>query len=174
MENDDAESISEAFAKQYENDPEFVAEGLAISFVEDMLECLEKKDLNQSWLAEQMGVSRAHVSRILNARPNMTLLTIAKIAIALGVKPDVVLDTSKDKHQPPSIKAPENSDETANENHPADSARPIGVYHYPDKRNPPHVRQDVLEKLTVRDKPNIGAKNQGKRGRGTENKTLVL
>ena len=150
MENDDAESISEAFAKQYENDPEFVAEGLAIGFVEDMLECLEKRGLTQSWLAEQMGVSRAHVSRILNAKPNMTLLTIAKIAIALGVKPGVVLDTSKDKHQPPSNKAPENSDETANENHPADSARPIGVYHYPDKRNP-RPQKDVL---AIHEKPN--------------------
>ena len=153
MATDDTKWTFEASFKQYENDPEFVAEGLAISFVEDMLECLEKRGLTQSWLAEQMGVSRAHVSRILNARPNMTLLTIAKIAIALGVKPDVVLDTSKDKRQPPSIKASKNSDETANENNPADSARPIGVYHYPNKRNPPHVRKDVLDKLMVHDKP---------------------
>jgi transcriptional regulator with XRE-family HTH domain len=153
MATDDTKWTFEASLQQYENDPEFVAEGLAIGFVEEMLECLEKRGLTQSWLAEQMGVSRAHVSRILNARPNMTLLTIAKIAIALGVKPDVVLDISKDKHQPPSIKAPENSDETANENHPADSARPTGVYHYPNKRNPPHIWKDVLDKLTVHDKP---------------------
>ena len=149
MAKDDTKWTFEASLQQYENDPEFVAEGLAIGFVEDMLECLEKRGLSQSWLAEQMGVSRAHVSRILNARPNMTLLTIAKIAIALGVKPDVVLDTSKDKHQPPSIKAPENSDETANENHPADSARPIGVYHFPNKRNP-RPQKDIL---AVHEKP---------------------
>ena len=130
--------------------PNLSPKGLAVKFTEEMLECLEQKKLNQSWLAEEMGVSRAHVSRILNARPNMTLLTIAKIAIALGVKPDVVLDTSKVKYQPPSMKAPENSDETANENHLADSARPIGVYHYPNKRNPPHIRKDVL---AVHEKP---------------------
>jgi len=89
----DPEMALEGYAQEYANDPEFVAEGLAIKVTEEMLECLGHRTLSQSWLAERMGVSRAHVSRILNARPNMTLLTIAKIAVALGVKPDVCLDT---------------------------------------------------------------------------------
>jgi transcriptional regulator with XRE-family HTH domain len=93
MVDHDSEGTLERYTKEYASDPEFVAEGLAIKVTEEMLECLELKGLNQSWLAEQMGVSRAHVSRILNARPNMTLLTIAKIAVALGVKPDVCLDS---------------------------------------------------------------------------------
>lgn len=93
MVNHNPEKTLETYAQEYANDPEFIAEGLAIKVTEEMLECLERKNLNQSWLAEQMGVSRAHVSRILNARPNMTLLTISKIAVALGVKPDVCLDT---------------------------------------------------------------------------------
>lgn len=93
MVNHNPERTLETYAQEYANDPEFIAEGLAIKVTEEMLECLERKNLNQSWLAEQMGVSRAHVSRILNARPNMTLLTISKIAVALGVKPDVCLDT---------------------------------------------------------------------------------
>lgn len=89
----DTKMTLETYAQDYANDPEFVAEGLAIKVTEEMLECLEQKKHSQTWLAEQMGVSRAHVSRILNARPNITLLTIAKIAVALGVKPDVCLDT---------------------------------------------------------------------------------
>ena len=93
MVSSDTKMTLETYAQEYANDPEFIAEGLAIKVTEEMLECLEQKKLSQSWLAEKMGVSRAHVSRILNARPNMTLLTIAKIAVALGVKPDVCLDT---------------------------------------------------------------------------------
>jgi len=93
MFNHNPERTLEIYAQEYASDPEFIAEGLAIKVTEEMLECLERKNLNQSWLAEQMGVSRAHVSRILNARPNMTLLTISKIAVALGVKPDICLDT---------------------------------------------------------------------------------
>jgi len=93
MVSGDPELMLDRYAREYANDPEYVAEGLAIKVTEEMLECLELKGLNQSCLADQMGVSRAHVSRILNARPNMTLLTIAKIAVALNVKPDVCLDS---------------------------------------------------------------------------------
>jgi len=93
MVDHDSEGMLERYTKEYASDPEFVAEGLAIKVTEEMLECLEQKGFNQSWLADHMGVSRAHVSRILNARPNMTLLTIAKIAVALNVKPDVCLDS---------------------------------------------------------------------------------
>jgi len=88
-----SENTLDRYAQEYAKDPEFVAEGMAIKITEEMLECLERKGLSQSWLAEKMGVSRAHVSRILNARPNMTLMTIAKIAIALDVIPDVCLDS---------------------------------------------------------------------------------
>ena len=93
MERHDEKWLLEDEVNNYQNDPEFVAEGLALKITEEILRCLEERNLSQSWLAEQMGVSRAHVSRILNAKPNMTLLTIAKIAIALGVKPDVFIDT---------------------------------------------------------------------------------
>lgn len=92
MANRDVDMTLERYAQEYANDPEFIAEGLSIKVTEEMLECLEQKNLSQSWLAQQMGVSRAHVSRILNAPPNMTLLTIAKIAVALGVRPDVCLN----------------------------------------------------------------------------------
>lgn len=93
MVNNNTELVLERYIQELANDPEFIAEGLSMKVVEEMLECLEKRGLNQSWLAERMGVSRAHISRILNAPPNMTLLTIAKIAVALGVTLDVSLHT---------------------------------------------------------------------------------
>ena len=81
----------EQYARDYESDPEFIAEGLSTRVIEEMLRLLEQKGKNRSWLAEKMGVSRAHVSRMLKAPPNMTLLTIAKVAIALEVTPSVSL-----------------------------------------------------------------------------------
>jgi len=80
------------YIREYENDPEFVAEGLALKITEEALAYMETKGLSQSWLAERMGVSRAHVSRIFNAAPNMTLLTFAKIAVALGLEADASLN----------------------------------------------------------------------------------
>jgi transcriptional regulator with XRE-family HTH domain len=91
MANIDTDMTLERYYQEYTNDPEFIAEGLAIKVTEEMLGLLEEINLSQSALAEKMGVSRAHISRILNAAPNMTLLTIAKIAVALGVTPDVCL-----------------------------------------------------------------------------------
>ncbi|GEM_PF-5493499 len=88
-----ADLTLERYAEEYASDPECIAEGLAIKVTEEMLKLLEQKGLNQSWLAETMGVSRAHISRILNAPSNMTLLAIAKIAVVLGVTPDICLDT---------------------------------------------------------------------------------
>ena len=83
--------LLEQYEKEYSNDPEYIAEGLALKVTEEMLQIIRNRNKNQTWLAKQMGVSRARVSRILNARPNMTLLTIAQIAIALGVKPEITL-----------------------------------------------------------------------------------
>ncbi len=80
------------YVQEYVNDPEFIAEGLSINIIEEMLECLKSRGLSHSWLAQQMGVSRAHISKILNAPSNMTLLTIAKIAVALGVTVNICLN----------------------------------------------------------------------------------
>jgi transcriptional regulator with XRE-family HTH domain len=77
--------------REYAKDPEFIAERLSIKIVEEMLVCLERQNMSQSDLAQKMGVSRALISRILNAPSNMTLLTIAKIAVVLGMTPDVFL-----------------------------------------------------------------------------------
>ncbi|GEM_PF-5536042 len=85
----------ERYVEELANDPEYIAEGLAMDVTDGMLELLAERGLTQSWLAQEMGVSRARVSRILNASPNMTLLTIARIAVALGVKPDVLLNAGR-------------------------------------------------------------------------------
>ncbi len=87
----DSEMTLARHIAELENDPEFIAEGLALKITEEALAYMQAKGLNQSWLAEKMGVSRAHVSRIFSAAPNMTLLTVAKICIALGLEPDIRL-----------------------------------------------------------------------------------
>lgn len=92
MANYDINMTLERYAQDYANDPEFIAEGLSIRIIEEMLQYLAQNNLSQSWLAQKTKVSRAHISRMFNAPPNMTLLTIAKFAVALGVTPDVCLN----------------------------------------------------------------------------------
>ncbi len=91
--------------KEYANDPEFIADYLAVDIIEQLLALLKKKGLTQTWLADNMGVSKAHISKLLNAPSNMTLSTIAKMATALGVNPEVKLDAGSSSSVPdaPSI-----------------------------------------------------------------------
>lgn len=76
----------------YKNDPEFIANGWALRIAEEVDCLLKEKQNNQTWLGTQMGVSRARVSFILNASPNITLLTLAKLSVAIGVPAEVSLN----------------------------------------------------------------------------------
>jgi transcriptional regulator with XRE-family HTH domain len=144
MENKETEWTFVESLKQYENDPEFVAEGLAMEFVEQMLECMERKGVSQSGLAEKMGVSRAYISRILDARPNMTLLTMAKISIALGLKPDVCLDAEKWKQRAPVTGRPKAAVQKGKPSVSPKSPSTEDLYQYPVKRKTQPGRKDVL------------------------------
>lgn len=94
MPNINVEQYIERKISEYEKNPQFVADGLALKVSDQVVELLESKGMTQTKLAERMGVSRSHVSSILNAPPNMTLLTLARLAIALEVQPRVYLDTN--------------------------------------------------------------------------------
>ena len=78
--------------KKYEKDPDFVAEGLAIAVIENALYAMERKGITRSELAAAMGIPKSQVSRIFNAPPNLTLRSIARIALALELPPQELLD----------------------------------------------------------------------------------
>lgn len=54
--------------------------------------------LSKSDLAKRMGVSLQSLSKLLNSQPNMTLKTIARFELALGIKivPQVFVSYSKE------------------------------------------------------------------------------
>lgn|SRR3990167_1792969 len=88
----DNKLILEEWVDEYRNDPAFIAQDLASNVIDDVLLLLDARGLNQSQLAETMGVSRSYVSNLFNAPPNLTLLSIARLGVALGTTPVVLLD----------------------------------------------------------------------------------
>ena len=94
MVQQETEHLLEQWVREYEHDPEFIADGLAADVIEEALRLLQEGNHTQTWLAGEMGVSRAHVSRLFNAPPNLTLLSIARLGVALGVKPKIFLDSA--------------------------------------------------------------------------------
>jgi plasmid maintenance system antidote protein VapI len=84
--------------EEYESDPEYVAEGLALEITEEACRIMLEKGISRARLAELMGVSRAYVTRTLNAPPNLTLKSIAQLALALGVGPlDLIAPAGRDR-----------------------------------------------------------------------------
>ena len=82
----------EKYYAKYEKDADFVAEELAIGIIENALRIMEVKGMSRSDLAREIGVPKSQVSRIFNAHPNLTLRSIARLALALDVKPQALLD----------------------------------------------------------------------------------
>ena len=82
----------EKYYAKYEKDADFVAEGLSIAIIENALQVMQQKGINRSDLAQAMGIPKSQVSRIFNAPPNLTLRSIARLALALEVKPQALLD----------------------------------------------------------------------------------
>ncbi|MDE2843787.1 MAG: helix-turn-helix transcriptional regulator [Chloroflexota bacterium] len=83
----------EQYFIKYEKDPDFLAEGLSIGIIETSLKVMKRKGISRADLAREMGVPKSQISRLFNAPPNLTLLTIARIAVALGVEPRALLNT---------------------------------------------------------------------------------
>ena len=76
---------------ELEHEPDYVAEGIALRFVEELLQIMAQTGMSPGELANRLGVSRAYVSKILNAPPNLTLRSIAAVALALGARPELNL-----------------------------------------------------------------------------------
>lgn len=81
----------EKYYEKYEKDPDFLAEGLSIAIIENALRVMKQKNISRADLAREMGVPKSQISRIFNAPPNLTLLSIARIAVVLGVEPQALL-----------------------------------------------------------------------------------
>ena len=74
------------WAHKIENDPRFVAEELKLAFADDLVRLLEARGLKRTELAEKLGTNRGYVTRVLNTEYNLSVETMAKIALALDAR----------------------------------------------------------------------------------------
>lgn len=80
----------------YKNDPEYQAERLSILITAEIVRLMESENVSRTELAARMGVSKALISRLLGGTPNMTLRTLATIAVALESEISIKLREWKD------------------------------------------------------------------------------
>lgn len=74
------------WAQGIEDDPRFVAEMLKLEFAEELVKMLEARGLKRTELAEKLGTHRGYVTRVLNTDYNLTIETMARIALALDAR----------------------------------------------------------------------------------------
>ena len=79
------------FKKEVENTPEYVSEEISFRIAMEVNERLKNIGMPKKDFAKSLGVSRPYVSQILQGENNMTILTICKIADALGMRPVIKL-----------------------------------------------------------------------------------
>lgn len=60
---------------------------------ERLSEMMHEKDLSKADLARLLGTSRAYVTNLLSGRTNLTLRTLADVAVAMGYRVEI-------KHEP--------------------------------------------------------------------------
>jgi transcriptional regulator with XRE-family HTH domain len=74
----------EAQRKEFDNDPDYWAEGLKLEFAEEVGRLMEEQNVSRAELARRLGTSPAYVTKILRWTANLTLISMSKIALALG------------------------------------------------------------------------------------------
>ena len=80
--------------RSLKNDPSFIAEGIAIDLAIKINERLKMLAISRKELATRLQVSQARVSQILGGQSNMTLISICKAAVAVGLKISLTFDAN--------------------------------------------------------------------------------
>ncbi len=78
--------------KHYQKDPDYVAEYLCTTLGMDFYQCMTERGLTTKELSKLTGYSVYTLDNIFNGSLRISLYKIAKIAIALNVKPRFSLE----------------------------------------------------------------------------------
>jgi DNA-binding Xre family transcriptional regulator len=74
---------------KYQDDPRFVAEGLLIDIDEKIVHLMQEKEITRTRFAGLLGVSRAHVTKLLNGNENLTIKQLVRMCVALDCGTDL-------------------------------------------------------------------------------------
>jgi len=64
--------------------PEYWHEGAVMEFIMDLGRFMEEQKVSRAELARRIGTSRAYITKLLGGNANFTLMTMVKLAMALG------------------------------------------------------------------------------------------
>jgi plasmid maintenance system antidote protein VapI len=72
------------FFEEARASPDYWHEIPVVEFTEDLWRLMEEKKVSRAELARRIGTSRAYITKLLGGNANFTLMTMVKLAMALG------------------------------------------------------------------------------------------
>ena len=90
-----AETSLERAIREYEKDPEFVLEGMLWDINDQIARAMEKQKISRAELARRLDTSRSYVTKLLRGTTNVTLQSLARVAIALGSEISISLSAAQ-------------------------------------------------------------------------------
>ena len=94
------------WAQKIEKDPLFIAELVKLQFADDLVRLLEARGLKRTELADKLGTNRGYVTRVLNTEYNLSVETMAKIALALDARIELRMLPREEAERRPRSSAP--------------------------------------------------------------------
>lgn len=80
---------------KFQKDPGFIAEGIRLRFYESIIELMEQIGMTRAELARRLDCQSSYVSRIFNDSANLSITSLARIAIALDCELKISLSPKK-------------------------------------------------------------------------------
>lgn len=74
--------------RSVERDPEFLAASLALAFTAEVVRCMEERPspMSRADLARAVGAKESAISRALRGDANLTIRSLAKLALGVGAE----------------------------------------------------------------------------------------
>jgi plasmid maintenance system antidote protein VapI len=72
------------FSERARASPDYWHEIPVVEFTEDLWRLMEEQKVSRAELARRIGTSRAYITKLLGGNANFTLMTMVKLAMALG------------------------------------------------------------------------------------------
>ncbi len=78
---------------RFEDDPEYRAEGYYLEVTEKVLERMSQEGISKAELARRMDCSKSHITQLFQGVTNITLETLAKLAVSVNAEWEFRLST---------------------------------------------------------------------------------
>jgi len=81
-----SKKIHHKLYEEIKEDEEYLLEELRVCIIEEIIQSMESKGIDQAELARRLKTSRAYITKLFNTSINLTLASLVKISKALGTK----------------------------------------------------------------------------------------